>query len=78
MQQPSRLAHSGRLSIVLLFHDGFKLLKAVRLLLGNYPSAITELSKGRLLAGDDRTASAASQEAAIRKAFVAQGPRGFW
>jgi hypothetical protein len=46
--------------------------------LGNYPSAITELSKGRLLAGDDRAATAASQEAALRKAFVAQGPRGFW
>jgi tetratricopeptide (TPR) repeat protein len=46
--------------------------------LGNYPSAITELSKGRLLAGDDRAASAASQEATLRKAFVAQGPRGFW
>lgn len=46
--------------------------------LGNYPSAITELSKGRLLAGDDRAASAASQETTLRKAFVAQGPRGFW
>jgi tetratricopeptide (TPR) repeat protein len=46
--------------------------------LGNYPSAITELSKGRLLAGDDRAASAASQEATLRKAFVAQGSRGFW
>jgi TolB-like protein/DNA-binding winged helix-turn-helix (wHTH) protein len=45
---------------------------------GNYPSAITELSKGRLLAGDDRAASAASQEAALRKAFAVQGSRGFW
>jgi TolB-like protein/DNA-binding winged helix-turn-helix (wHTH) protein len=46
--------------------------------LGQYQNAITELTKGRLLAGDDRVKSAASDEANLRKAFAAEGARGFW
>jgi tetratricopeptide (TPR) repeat protein len=46
--------------------------------LGQYQNAIAELTKGRLLAGDDRVKIAASEDAALRKAFAAGGARGFW
>ncbi len=45
--------------------------------LGQYPEAITELTKGRLLRGDDH-AKVATDEIALRKAFAAQGAKGFW
>jgi len=47
--------------------------------LGQYQNAITELTKGRLLAGDDRfVKTASSEEVALRKAFAAEGATGFW
>jgi TolB-like protein/DNA-binding winged helix-turn-helix (wHTH) protein/Flp pilus assembly protein TadD len=46
--------------------------------LGEYQNAIAEFTKGRLLAGDDRVKIAASEDAALRKAFAAGGARGFW
>ena len=46
--------------------------------LGQYQNAIAELTKGRLLAGDDRVKTAVSGEVALRKALVAEGPAGFW
>ncbi len=46
--------------------------------LGEFPDAITELTKGRFLAGDERVKSAAAEEASLRKAFAAHGARGFW
>jgi tetratricopeptide (TPR) repeat protein len=46
--------------------------------LGEYPNAITELSKGRRLAGDNRAKIAAAQEVGLRRAFAAEGARGFW
>jgi TolB-like protein/DNA-binding winged helix-turn-helix (wHTH) protein len=45
---------------------------------GQYPNAIAELTKGRLLAGDARVKIAASQEVALRKAVATGGARGFW
>ena len=45
--------------------------------LEQYPEAITELTKGRLLRGDDH-AKVAADEIALRKAFAAQGAKGFW
>ncbi len=46
---------------------------------GQYENAISELTKGRLLSGDDRTVKAAApDEAALRKAWAALGARGFW
>jgi TolB-like protein/DNA-binding winged helix-turn-helix (wHTH) protein/Tfp pilus assembly protein PilF len=45
--------------------------------LGQYPEAITELTKGRLLRGDDH-AKVAADEIALRKKFAAQGAKGFW
>jgi TolB-like protein/DNA-binding winged helix-turn-helix (wHTH) protein len=45
--------------------------------LGQYPEAITELTKGRLLRGDDH-AKVAADEMALRKAVAAQGAAGFW
>jgi TolB-like protein/DNA-binding winged helix-turn-helix (wHTH) protein/Tfp pilus assembly protein PilF len=46
---------------------------------GQYQNAISELTKGRVLSGNDRTVkSATSQDAALRKAFAAQGATGFW
>jgi tetratricopeptide (TPR) repeat protein len=46
---------------------------------GQYESAISELTKGRLLSGDDLTVKAAApDEVALRKALAAQGARGFW
>jgi len=46
---------------------------------GQYENAISELTKGRLLSGDDRTVKAAApDEVALRKAFAAEGDRGFW
>jgi adenylate cyclase len=46
--------------------------------LGQFPDAITMLTKGRLLAGDHRAKIAASDEVSLRKAFAARGPKGFW
>jgi TolB-like protein/DNA-binding winged helix-turn-helix (wHTH) protein/Flp pilus assembly protein TadD len=46
---------------------------------GQYENAISELTKGRLLSGDDRTVKAAApDEVALRKALAAEGARGFW
>jgi TolB-like protein/DNA-binding winged helix-turn-helix (wHTH) protein len=46
---------------------------------GQYQNAISELTKGRLLSGDESTVkSAASQDVALRKAFAADGAAGFW
>jgi hypothetical protein len=45
---------------------------------GQYPEAITALTKGRFLAGDGRAKIAASDEVALRKAFAMEGARGFW
>jgi TolB-like protein/DNA-binding winged helix-turn-helix (wHTH) protein len=45
--------------------------------LGQYPEAITALTKGRLLRGDDH-ARVAADEMAFRKAVAAQGAAGFW
>jgi tetratricopeptide (TPR) repeat protein len=46
---------------------------------GQYPNAISEVTKGRLLSGDDRTVKdATSEDVALRRAFAAQGARGFW
>jgi tetratricopeptide (TPR) repeat protein len=46
--------------------------------LGQYQSAIAELTKGRLLAGNDRGKIAASEEVTLRQAFAAEGAKGFW
>ena len=46
--------------------------------LGQYQDAIAELTKGRLLAGDDRVKIATPEDIALRKAFAAQGAQGFW
>jgi TolB-like protein/DNA-binding winged helix-turn-helix (wHTH) protein len=47
--------------------------------LGQYQNAISELTKGRLLAGDKRfVKTAASEEVALRKALAAEGAAGFW
>src|SRR5579863_345659 len=45
---------------------------------GRYPDAISELTKGRLLSGDHRVKIAESEDVALRKAFAADGARGFW
>jgi len=46
---------------------------------GQYENAISELTRGRLLSGDDRTVKAAApDEVALRKALAAEGARGFW
>ena len=46
---------------------------------GQYENAISELTKGRLLSGNDQVVkSAASQDALLRKAFRAEGATGFW
>jgi len=45
---------------------------------GQYRNAISELTKGRLRSGDDRVKIAASEDIALRKAFGADGARGFW
>jgi TolB-like protein/DNA-binding winged helix-turn-helix (wHTH) protein/Tfp pilus assembly protein PilF len=47
--------------------------------LGQYEKAVGELTKGRLLSGDDRIMkTAASEEIALRKAVAAEGAAGFW
>jgi TolB-like protein/DNA-binding winged helix-turn-helix (wHTH) protein/Tfp pilus assembly protein PilF len=47
--------------------------------MGQYPNAINEFTKGRLLSGDDGVVkSAASQDVALKKAFAAKGAAGFW
>ncbi|HEY4842813.1 MAG TPA: tetratricopeptide repeat protein [Terriglobales bacterium] len=47
--------------------------------IGQYPNAISEFTKGRLLSGDDGVVkSAASQDVALKKAFAAKGATGFW
>jgi lipopolysaccharide biosynthesis regulator YciM len=46
---------------------------------GQHENAISELTKGRLLSGDERTVRAAAvDEVALRKAFAAERARGFW
>ena len=46
---------------------------------GLYPTAISELTKGRVLSGDDSVVKdAESQDVTLRKAFAAQGAPGFW
>ena len=47
--------------------------------MGQYPDAINEFTKGRLLSGDDGVVkSAAAQDVGLKKAFVAKGAAGFW
>jgi len=46
--------------------------------LGQYQNAIGELTKGRLLAGDDRVKIATPEDIALRRAFAAEGAQGFW
>ena len=46
--------------------------------LGQYQDAIAELTKGRLLTGDDRVKIATPEDIALRTAFAAQGAQGFW
>jgi len=47
--------------------------------LGQYQNAISQLTRGRLLSGDDQTAKgAASEDLALRKALSEGGPTGFW
>jgi len=47
--------------------------------MGLYPIAISELTRGRLLSGDDSVVKdAESQDVMLRKAFAAQGAPGFW
>jgi TolB-like protein/DNA-binding winged helix-turn-helix (wHTH) protein/Tfp pilus assembly protein PilF len=46
--------------------------------LGRYQDAIAALTKGRLLADDDRARTAASEEVALRQALAAEGAKGFW
>lgn len=47
--------------------------------MGLYPTAISELTKGRVLSGDDSVVKdAESQDVTLRKAFAAQGAPGFW
>jgi tetratricopeptide (TPR) repeat protein len=45
--------------------------------LGQYPEAITELTNGRFLRGDDH-AKVAADEIALRKVFAVQRAKGFW
>jgi serine/threonine protein kinase/tetratricopeptide (TPR) repeat protein len=46
---------------------------------GQYQNAISELTQGRLLSGDEGTVkTAASDEVALRKALAAEGAKGFW
>ena len=46
---------------------------------GQYENAISELTKGRLLSGDDCTVKAAlPDEVALRKALAVEGAMGFW
>lgn len=46
--------------------------------LGQYENAISELTKGRLLTGDDRVKIAANEDNVLRKAFATEAARGFW
>jgi TolB-like protein/DNA-binding winged helix-turn-helix (wHTH) protein/Tfp pilus assembly protein PilF len=46
--------------------------------LGQYQDAITELTKGRELSGEDHDNIAASEEVTLRQAFAAEGAKGFW
>jgi TolB-like protein/DNA-binding winged helix-turn-helix (wHTH) protein len=47
--------------------------------LGQYQNAIEELTKGRLLAGDDHFVKiAVPEEVALKKALAAEGAAGFW
>lgn len=46
--------------------------------LGRYPDAITQVTQGRLLSPDERVKTAKADEAKLRKAFAAEGARGFW
>ena len=47
--------------------------------MGQYSNAISEFTQGRLLSSDDGVVkSAASQDVALKKAFMAKGATGFW
>jgi TolB-like protein/Flp pilus assembly protein TadD len=47
--------------------------------MGQYQNAISQLTNGRLLSGDESTVKrAASQDVALRKAFAADSAAGFW
>jgi TolB-like protein/DNA-binding winged helix-turn-helix (wHTH) protein/Tfp pilus assembly protein PilF len=47
--------------------------------MGQYPNAISEFTKGRLLSGDDGVVKdAASKDVELKKAFAAKGATGFW
>jgi TolB-like protein/DNA-binding winged helix-turn-helix (wHTH) protein/Tfp pilus assembly protein PilF len=43
-----------------------------------YPEAIAEITKARLLEGGDRAKWAAANKLVLTKAFAAKGPAGFW
>jgi TolB-like protein/DNA-binding winged helix-turn-helix (wHTH) protein/Tfp pilus assembly protein PilF len=43
-----------------------------------FPEAIAEITKARLLEGGDRAKWAAANKVALTKAFAAKGPAGFW
>ena len=45
---------------------------------GQYPDAITEITKARLLEGSDRAKWAAANKIALTNAYAAEGPTGFW
>ncbi len=47
--------------------------------MGQYQNAISELTKGRLLSGDDHVVkTAVSEDFALRKILAAEGTAGFW
>jgi len=45
---------------------------------GQYPDAITEITKARLLEGGERAKWAAANKIVLTNAYAANGPRGFW
>jgi tetratricopeptide (TPR) repeat protein len=45
---------------------------------GQYPDAITEITKARLLEGGERAKLAAAGKIALTYAYAANGPKGFW
>ncbi len=45
---------------------------------GQYPDAITEITKARLLEGGERAKWAAADRIALTNAYAAKGPTGFW
>ena len=46
--------------------------------LGQYEEAIPNLTKGRLLANDMRSKTAAADDMPLKRAFAREGARGFW